>query len=45
MNDAASSRNSGAKPRELVLAGRLFDCSVQFADTRQLRISVGLFNI
>ena len=42
MNDAASLRNSGAKPRPQALVGRLYDFSIQFAGMRQIRISVGL---
>jgi hypothetical protein len=42
MNDAASLRNSGAKPRGQALVGRLYDFSIQFAAMRQIRISVGL---
>jgi hypothetical protein len=42
MNDAASPRNSGAKPRYQALVGRLYDFSIQFAGMRQIRISVGL---
>jgi hypothetical protein len=41
MNDAASLRNSGAKPRGQALVGRLYDFSIQFAVLRQIRISVG----
>jgi hypothetical protein len=43
MNDATSLRNSGAKPRGQALVGRLYDFSIQFAATRQIRISVGLY--
>jgi hypothetical protein len=42
MNDAASPRNSGAKPHDQALVGRLYDFSIQFAVMRQIRISVGL---
>jgi hypothetical protein len=42
MNDAASLRNSGAKPRGQALVVRLYGFSIQFVAMRQILISVGL---